>query len=247
MRGVIGDPDILLRKTATNPKYDHVKPVVETGMTAELARFMKYGTAAIYKTAGEPFHRVRSKVVGDYIRQQRQKSEGLNDGGFNHPMDEYRKDADQPPKEFLILDVRSEEEYAACHISGALHYPKRKMVHAINPLLPEMYNFKNKENKLIIVYDLEEELTIGQNVALCVFEKGVDNVAMITGGLREFVQDFSDCIVGVSPVPIIPRDDRLLKRAEEFSAARSETHRSGFSHKPKSLSNSLAKPRPRPR
>ncbi|RHW73171.1 rhodanese-like domain containing protein [Trypanosoma brucei equiperdum] len=245
MRDVIGDPDLLLRKTPANPKYEHVKPVVETGMTAELARFMKNTGAALYRVSGEPFMRIRTRLIGDFVQKQQSQSGEIKDGGFAHPMDEYRAPDTQLPKEYLILDVRSEEEYAACHIKGALHYPKRRMVHAINPLLPEMFNFKNKENKLIVLYDLEEEMTIAQGIGQSVFEKGIDNLAVMTGGLREFVQDYADCIVGESPVPIVPRDTRLLKRAEAVSAARSETQRSAFSHKPKSLSNSLAKPRPR--
>ncbi|KEG14154.1 testis specific, 14 [Trypanosoma grayi] len=247
-RDSIGDKDLLRRKTPPNPKYKDVKAVVETGLTAELAQFIKQTSAVTQRQPGEAFLRIRSKAVADYIvqlQQAQEQTQAVEDGGFAHPMDEYRPANARPAKEYLILDVRSEEEYAACHIEGALHYPKRKMVHATNPFLPEMFAFKNKENKLIVVYDLEEELTVGQNVATIIFEKGIDNVAVLAGGLREFVQDHESLIVGESPVPIIPRDVRLQKRAEALSAARSETHRSAFTHKPKSLSNSLAKPRVR--
>ncbi|KAG8348996.1 Rhodanese like domain [Trypanosoma vivax] len=243
-RDTIGDPNLFARKPPANPKYEHVKPVVETGMTVELARFMKNMGSSLQRAPGEPFMRMRPRLLGEYL-QLLQKPLDMGDGGFAHPMDEYRSQNAKPEKEFLVLDVRSEEEYAACHIECALHYPKRKMVHATNPFLPEMYAFKNKENKIIVVYDLEEELTVGQNVATILFEKGIDNIALLSGGLREFVQDYSNFIVGESPVPILPRNKRLLKLAEAASAARSETLRSSFTHKPKSLSNSLAKPRVR--
>ncbi|KAH9577272.1 Rhodanese-like domain [Trypanosoma melophagium] len=244
----IGDKDLLRRKTPVNPKYSYVKPVVESGLTAELAQFIKQSTVSTQRQPGEAFFRVHPKLLGDYInhlRNLKEREQCVENGGFMHPMDEYCPPELKPTKEYLILDVRSEEEYNTCHIEGAIHYPKRKMVHATNPFLPEMFSFKNKENKLIVVYDLEEELTVGQKVGTILFEKGIDNIGVLSGGLREFVQDYSSLIVGESPVPIVPRDKRLQRRAEAFSAARSETNRSSFTHKPKSLSNSLAKPRPR--
>ncbi|RNF00382.1 testis specific, 14 [Trypanosoma rangeli] len=247
VRETIGEKDFLLRRTPANPKYEKVKAVVESGLTVEVAQFMKRAACNVRRYAGESFLRMHPNVLAEYIsklkRQEERKKGCESDGGFLHPMDEYMSPNVRPEKEYLILDVRSEEEYKACHIEGALHYPKRRMLHAINPLLPEMFEFKNKENKYIVVYDTEEELTVGQSVGTVLFEKGLDNVVVLTGGLREFVQDYSFLIVGKSPVPIVPRDTRLQKRAEAISAARSETQRSAFSHKPKSLSNSLAKPR----
>ncbi|ORC93700.1 testis specific, 14 [Trypanosoma theileri] len=244
----IGDKDILRRKTPTNPKYSYVKPVVESGLTAELAQFIKQTTASTQRLPGEPFLRVRPKLLGDYInllKELKEREQCDENGGFVHPMDEYRPPELKPSKEYLILDVRSEDEYKECHIEGALHYPKRRMVHATNPFIPEMLAFKNKENKLIVVYDLEEDLTVGQKVGTILFEKGIDNIAVLSGGLREFVQDYPTLIVGESPVPIVPRDKRLQKRADAISASRTETSRSYFTHKPKSLSNSLAKARQR--
>ncbi|RNF18739.1 testis specific, 14 [Trypanosoma conorhini] len=247
VREAIGEKDFLLRRTPANPKYENVKAVVESGLTLEVARLMKRAGPNIRRHTGESFLRMRPNVLAEYILRLKKQEEAKNgresDGGFAYPMDEYKPSNAKPEKEYLILDVRSEEEYKACHIEGALHYPKRRMVHAINPLLPEMFEFKNKENKYIVVYDIEEELTVGQSVAMILFEKGIDNVVVLTGGLREFVQDYASLIVGQSPVPIIPRDTRLQKRAEALSTARSETQRSVLSHKPKSLSNSLAKPR----
>ncbi|ESS68407.1 testis specific, 14 [Trypanosoma cruzi] len=247
VREAIGEKNFLLRRTPANPKYENVKAVVESGMTAEVARLMKRTGANTERHLGECFLRIRPKTLAEYIlllkRQEEAKSMGNSDGGFAHPMDEYRLPNARPPKEYLILDVRSEEDYRTCHIEGSLHYPKRRLVHATNPFLPEMFEFKNKDNKCIVLYDLEEELTVGQSVGKILFEKGVDNLAVLTGGLREFVQDYASLIVGKCPVPIVPRDNRLLKRAEALAAARSETQRSMFTHKPKSLSNSLAKPR----
>lgn len=236
----IGDKDILERRSIPNPKYDGVQAVVDSGMTSGLVGYIREREVKLKKQPGELFKRVRAKAIADYITAH-QAPEVLEDGGFAIPMDEYR--GSPPPassEEYLVLDCRDLEDYNVCHINGALHFPKLKLNHATNPFLPEMHAFKNKPGKMIVLYDLEEEhVTTAANT---VFQKGIDNVGIIAGGLREFVQDYSALVTGVPPVPVVPRDERMQRRAEEATQARSEA-RTVMSHKPKSLSSSLAKPR----
>eukprot|EP00796_Vickermania_ingenoplastis_P007332 gene7332-5166_t len=237
----IGDSKLLDKKPpARNEKFAKVKPVVESGMTVELAEYMRQNAIKVKKQPGELFKRVLTKVVADDI-ERKINPEILPDGGFAKPMDEYRGGRGAQPQEveLLLVDCRPEEDYKQCHIAGALHYPRVKVIHATNPFLPEMFSFKNKENKLIVMYDLEEEMAV--ELANIVFQKGIDNIAIMAGGLREFVQDYSAYLIGTCPVPIVPRDERLKRRADEVTLARSEA-RSSASHKPKSLSNSLARP-----
>lgn len=167
------------------------------------------------------------------------------------PLDDEYQIPKAPKKEYLILDVREREEYEACHILGALHYPPTKLTHATNPYTTEILQFKNRENKVIVLYDLEEEIVVGRRVGNIFFEKGVDNVVIISGGLREFVQSFSQLIVGQSPVPIVPKNVRVVTRGgtSQMGSVRGGSEAGGgramsnaTSHKPKSLSNSLAKP-----
>lgn len=263
----IGDKDVLQRRQKpVTQKYDHVQAVVETGRTAEVAQYIRQNEAKVKRQPGELFRRVRTSTIADYVQRKELEANGgvperLPDGGFAKPMDEYggacdaRRNSDsqfdvtntsgRPPvfNDFLILDCRTAEEYEQCHIAGALHFPKLKLNHATNPFLSEMYSFKNKEGKLIVLYDLDESLAV--DMANVVYQKGIDNVGMIAGGLKEFVQDYSQWIVGQSPVPIVPRDERLKRRADEITLARSEARSSVYSHKPKSLSSSLAKPQNR--
>lgn len=237
----LGDKNALQRRTYTNPKYDHVLPVVETGMTSELAQYMQRGVVKIRRQPGELFQRLRTSVIGDYL-QSKQEPELLEDGGFARPMDEYRGAhvANAPDRvEYLILDCRSEEDFEQCHIAGALHYPRIRLNHAMNPLLPEMYAYRNKENKVIVIYDFAEECVA--SFANIVYQKGVDNVAIIAGGMAEFLRDYRNLTVGECHIDIPPRDVRLKRRADEITLARSEAV--STIHKPKSLCNSLARPR----
>lgn len=241
----IGDTKLLEKPLPPrNPKYSYVKPVVDSGMTVELAEYMQRSLKQLKpKKPGELFRRIPTVLVGQYIEKRVYQPHILPDGGFARPMDEYQM-GDQKEKdvEILLLDCRSAEEYEQCHIAGALHYPPAKIHHAIYPLLPEMFSFKNAPDKLLVMYDLEEE-QVGK-LANEVFMHGLDNLAVITGGLREFVQDYSQFMIGNIPVPILPRDERLEKRAEKMSQARSEA-RSTLSHfrTAKSLSSSLAVPK----
>jgi centrosomal protein CEP41 len=241
VRPTIGDKDVLQRRTATNPKYNNVQAVVESGVTTHVAQYMRDNKIKTKQQPGELFRRLRTDTVASYLLGQEPKA-ALEDGGFAHPMDEYGGTENGEGKstvDYLLLDCREVEQYNACHIKTALHYPKLKLHHATSPFLPEMYAFKNKENKMIVLYDLEEEAVA--QLANVIFQKGVDNVCIIAGGLREFAQDYETLLTGPSPVPIVPRDTRMKRRADEATLARSEA-RSTVSHKPKSLSSSLARP-----
>ncbi|GET92367.1 hypothetical protein, conserved [Leishmania tarentolae] len=236
----IGDKDILQRRTSANPKYDGVQAVVESGMTAQLAEYMRNVKIKTKKQPGELFQRLHIDAIGAFLSRQEPKSV-LEDGGFAHPMDEYggpENGLDNANTSYLLLDCREVEHYEACHIKTALHYPKIKLHHSTNPFLPDMYAYKNKESKCVVLYDLEEEAVL--SVANTMVQKGIDNVAIIAGGLREFAQDYANFLTGPPPVPIIPRDYRMKRRADEATQARTEA-RTSMSHKPKSLSSSLAR------
>lgn len=181
-------------------------------------------------------------------QRQQQLQQQANFQGF--PVEDFMVPT-APKKEMLILDVRDREDYEFCHIQGALHYPASKLGHAMNPFTAEILAFRNKENKVIVLYDLEEEVVVGRKVANIFFEKGCDNVVIISGGLREFVQSHSAYIVGESPVPIVQRAPPRVARAREelserMSASTRSTlaHSTATSHKPKSLASSLARRTP---
>lgn len=267
----IGDKDFLQRRQQpTTQRYSHVKAVVDTGLSAEVTQYIRENEVKVKRQPGELFRRVRASTIASFIQQKAIEANGgvperLPDGGFAKPMDEYggsggsagaRRNSDSAVSvtntseqtlpainDYLVLDCRSADEYEQCHIVGALHYPKLKLNHATTPFLSEMYAFKNKEGKLIVLYDLNESLAV--QMANLVYQRGIDNVGMIAGGLQEFVQDHSQLVIGQPPASIVPRDERLKRRADEITQSRAEARSSVSSRKPKSLSSSLAKPQNR--
>ena len=55
---------------------------------------------------------------------------------------------------FLLLDLRDPEEYGEWRIKESINYPAANI--ARDKMIPELFRFKNKANKLIIVYMADE-------------------------------------------------------------------------------------------
>lgn len=56
-----------------------------------------------------------------------------------------------------------------------------------------MLHYKNKEGKLIIVYDYDE--SISHKFASTLIQRGYDNVFMLSGGIRVTQIKFPSCLV----------------------------------------------------
>jgi len=80
---------------------------------------------------------------------------------------------------FLLLDLREPEEYEFWRIKEALNYPAPNI--SRDKIIPELYRFKNKANKLIIIYMSDERK--GSAAATLMTEKGYENVFLLSGGI----------------------------------------------------------------
>merc|ERR1712038_1752382 len=81
-------------------------------------------------------------------------------------------------KPYLLLDIRTVEEYEAGHVVGARNYPHIRLSRACNFETKEMLAYKNKSGKLIIVYDYDE--AIATKFATTLIERGYENVFMLS-------------------------------------------------------------------
>ncbi|KAG7383285.1 Centrosomal protein of 41 kDa [Phytophthora boehmeriae] len=111
---------------------------------------------------------------------------------------EEKEDYDPP---YLVLDTRSKEEFATNRIHRAKSFPATYLNRDI--LLPEMHQFKNQDNKLVIVYDLDDK-TVAQTAHTLV-QRGFDNIYVLTGGIMDYADEFPDQIEG-TPLPRKPAD-----------------------------------------
>jgi len=111
--------------------------------------------------------------------------------------------------EFLLLDLREPDDYELFHIKESTNFPGPNILR--DKTLPEFYRFKNKPDKLIIVYHSDERNSIP--FATQFFEKGYENVYLISGGVEDFVRDHPDLVEGKKVPVIAPKKEKkvLLK------------------------------------
>ena len=119
--------------------------------------------------------------------------------------------SEKPEKPYLLLDVRTEDAYNLCHIIGAINYPSAMLSRAQNYFTKEMLNYINKDGKIIIVYDEDEKLA--HMCSTTMIERGVDNLFMLSGGLKVLSAKFPKGIIR-GPLPkvcLVDADGRMKK------------------------------------
>jgi centrosomal protein CEP41 len=101
----------------------------------------------------------------------------------------------------LLLDLRSEQDYKSWHIKNAINFP------AINiqrdQVFGQLTQFKNRKDKLIVVYAEDERH--GTHLAKIIFEKGFDNVYLLTGGISVFTFENTHLTEGID----VPSKEQL--------------------------------------
>lgn len=100
---------------------------------------------------------------------------------------------------FLLLDVRDRDEFEKCHIAGSVSYPAPTLNRSVNEFseVPQILEYKNKSDRLIIVYDYNEDVAV--RAASQFFEKGFDNVILLTGGLKHYADKYAFLVEGTLP------------------------------------------------
>ncbi|KAL0026752.1 hypothetical protein WJX79_010103 [Trebouxia sp. C0005] len=87
----------------------------------------------------------------------------------------------------LLLDLRDEDEFAQYHLKGAVNYPVRLLSRQCNPFTTEILAYINgAPQKIIVLSDLDEHMAFMAGNAF--YEKGVDNIFIVSGGLKEVIK-----------------------------------------------------------
>ena len=124
----------------------------------------------------------------------------------------------EKPVDVLILDLRTAEDFEQCRISGSVSYPVAMLHRATNPFTAEVLSYANQQpGKLIVLYDADERIAAG--AANLMFEKGIDNVCMLSGGLAEFANRFPEMVLGELPESLRRAPPRI-SAASRHAAAR---------------------------
>lgn len=114
--------------------------------------------------------------------------------------------------EFVLLDLRDEEEYEKYHIREAISFPVPNITR--DRILPQVFRLKNQQSKFIIVYAFDERP--GVDAARKFAERDYTNIYLLSGGIEEFCKLYPNLIEG-NP-PIFPSEK--AKRTTGFSKSR---------------------------
>lgn len=100
---------------------------------------------------------------------------------------------------FIIFDLRSPDEYQEFRIRDAVSFHSRLINQDKFP--SEIYAFKNRPDKWIVVYDVDDRFS--EPWADLLVKKGFSNVMMLTGGIARFYVRFPHLVEGDIPAEFI--------------------------------------------
>ena len=92
----------------------------------------------------------------------------------------------------LLLDLRDPEQYKLSHIKGSINFPSPNI--ARDKFIMKIWEFKNKEEKIIIIYHEDEKKVI--EAAELLVEKEFANIYIMANGFDAFADENPDFIEG---------------------------------------------------
>jgi len=99
---------------------------------------------------------------------------------------------------FLLLDLRDPDDYVMWRIKEALNFPGPNI--SRDKMIPEIFRFRNKADKLIVIYLSDERK--GTQYAQLFYEKGYENIYLLSGGIEQFLEEFPHLVEGRNvPIP----------------------------------------------
>lgn len=206
-----------LSKKKNKNKFDEVRSSINTGLHVGNVKI-------IPKRSGELFRRLKTKEfvtllqlhqaethhgaesISNLIADSEHKGQSViishdalkeNDHDENHP-DYIPPFVGDNESSFLLLDIREEAEFDKYHIKGAKYYDTAQLRR--DRMGKDIYAYKNKENKIIIVCCNEQK--DGVTFANELFKKYIDNAFLLTTSVERFAIKFPDLCVGES----LPKD-----------------------------------------
>ena len=200
------------RKVKENPRYANVKSGIDTGASVNKVQYISQGQ--YIKRTSEIFFRISPpdlyQLYAEYEKhadENMRSNGGGGGGGGGHNgsggqniasfasggggprivvhEEEAQVTYEQP---YLILDLRTPEDFEACHLLQARSFPQRLLMQDKSTV--ELHRYRNAEGKLIVLYDDCERLAAA--AAHQLVHRGYENVFVLTGGLASFGEKFPD-------------------------------------------------------
>lgn len=233
--------DPMSKRVPRSQKYDHIQGRLDTGLTTKKVKVIS--VREFSRRRDEIFYRVqREQLEMLYTEYERSENEETmsrmgrsGDMGPTIVTHENESEAvyDRP---YLLLDVRDARDYDDGHLLQARSFPHTMLRRDAHH--PEIYQFRNKPEHMIILYCDADNETISRDAAKIMTDRGIDNVFLLTGGFKEMLHKFPHRVEGNMPeLPVSPdrapsrkcREKRqqleALKDGLKSAAADSQYHR----------------------
>ena len=187
-------------------RYIHVKHTVNSGKSASKVEVL--GNRIVSKLKGELFQRINSEDLEKLIQARSEKENGtdreiiefrystLPSGKFPKFGEENNGEVKEVVcDEFVVMDFRDHEMHMEFHIKEAVSFPAFNITR--DRMHPRIFNLKNQEGKIIVVYTNDERtgVEVAQQLAL----RNYYNVYLLSGGISEFAVKFPQLISGIPP------------------------------------------------
>ena len=195
------------KKIVASKKYKDVTSTINSGLTVNKVKNLTANECA--KRRQEIFYRLShnqlSKLFEEYEQDEQEEVRAVasdydeNRGPKIVTYHESSQALNQKP--YLILDCRELEEYRSCHILQARNYSftamRRDQMH------PEIYQFRNKEGCMIILYCDDER--ISKEAAKLMVDRGIDNIFLLTGGSSSHSHPLLYTLPHIPPTNPLPK------------------------------------------
>eukprot|EP01052_Picozoa_sp_SAG31_P039437 SAG31_NODE_5472_length_2519_cov_2.051653_1_plen_302_part_00 len=195
--GHIGDKHLLQKKVPVNPQYANVQAKLDTG-----ARWRDDVTFTRPKRKNEFFGRVTADLLVQILDENEEDEESLYNLAGEQPGRSVVHDASATGLDtgflpYLLLDMREADYYDDFHIKSAAHFPATMLSRSTNCFTPQILGYINHPTNIIVIYHADEKE--GIRVAATMAEKNVENVYLLSGGLKNFTVKYSSYISGDVP------------------------------------------------
>ncbi len=198
-----------MSKAKIAQKYGFVQSRIDTGATARKAPVILSGKQ-VAKQRSEIFKRLKPSRVFEVVEAFR-NSQDANESVYDliqatHSARSTNEDETRSVVsivastadgsigsigDFLLVDLRTENEFRHSHIMFAKNYPGSNLMRDSFP--PELFKFKNKvKGKALVVYHSDDKQSSVYGKLLV--EKGWEEVWIVTGGFEEFKQRYSEAV-----------------------------------------------------
>ncbi len=218
------------KKVKTNPKYSEVKSVINHGKTVKDVTIAS--DQLIAKKKGENFGRIKATTLAKFLSETnneesvfglvqketfedkencdtRSTTSSIMSVGAESVTSAVTCTTDMlgitAETKFILLDMRDEDEYRDFHIREAINFPAPNI--SRDKMFAQLLRFKNHADKIIVVYMNDERF--GTQYAKLLFEKGFDNVYLLSGGMEKFLETHHELVEGSKvPEKVKPKESK---------------------------------------